>query len=202
MRWLFVIAGAAIDGLQAALYAWCVAMAGTIIGAGVGCAVGAKIAGSTGCAIGATVVGILGTFANPALGPVAGPLLGYVLSVCITFSFGVLLVTLMWLSGAFYPGATLLVFLGEVIPFFNCSPGWGIYAWRCVSNYYAEERKKTGGGVVGGALAGAALSVAIRGAAPSLSAVGGVRMAKQFSDGVRPRGAANDNQPMYDAKAA
>ena len=116
---------------------------GGLAGTGAGCAVGWSLAtdiltGITGCIQGG-IIGAAGGVVASIFGTGIGIALAYIISVCITLSFGTMLVTLLWFSGMRYPGSTLGVYIAEIFPLVNIAPGWGIYAARCVYKHYTKE---------------------------------------------------------------
>lgn len=161
-----------IDLMQAGISAGFLLL-GTMLGT-TGGAVGGAIFGQNVCSwagetvaswcmgVGAAAGGFFGSAANVPLAAVGVPLgigLGFAASVCISFTFGLLLIIFLWRSGMFYPSYVLTVFVGEAIPGIDIVPGWTLLVIRSIMTKSAKEKKG-----VGGMVAGAALTVIAPGA--------------------------------------
>ena len=166
-----------IDGLQAAISAALAIVAafpGTVGGAAAGCAAGASVAGSLGCALGGFIVGILGSaldVAAPFTEPI-GIMLGFAISVCLSFTLGAGLIMLLILAGMYYPKFMLGGGVAELIPGFDIIPGWTAMTILCVL-----KKSKEQGGVIG-----TVASMATAAASPSVSNIAG---AARAMDGIK-----------------
>jgi len=145
IRVLLVTFAGVIDLMDMVLEWAMTAFGATVGGAAAGCAAGAAVAGKVGCTVGSVLGGIIGVLAQgTGSGEAIGFMLGYILDVCMTFSFGVMLVVFLVLSGNIKWGQTGLVFIGKLIPVLGLFPGWAVYAWRCTGSSPIVARKALG----------------------------------------------------------
>ncbi len=149
MKWLkitpLLMLALAIDGFQFFVSIGLSAIS-AIPGTVGGCAVGAYYAGKVGC----FVVGIIGSIpiVNGALATVTIPLgivIGFAISICISFTLGSILVLFLELAGVLDRKAALMAYLGEVIPGLSALPAWTGLVIRCATRELKGE-------VLGGAL--------------------------------------------------
>jgi len=135
-----------IDGLEMAVEAAMVALGSTGGGAIAGCALGAQYAGDIGCYFGGLAGGALGFLAQgTGLGEVLGALMGYVIDVGITFTFGAILLMFIICARKFKFFPTMAIFGLKLLPFLGVAPGWTWYAWHSTRASKAElesARKK------------------------------------------------------------
>jgi hypothetical protein len=142
VRIVLVTAAGIIDLFEIVVELAMTAIGSTGAGAVGGCAVGAYYAGQVGCTVGAALGGLLGFFAQTVgAGAVMGFMLGYVLTVMITFSFGAALVAALLLTGHFKWFPTMYVFGGKLLPFLGLAPGWLIYAWHCTGKDLVVKKR-------------------------------------------------------------
>lgn len=116
---------------------------GTTIGAATGCLVGSKTI--IGCKAGAFMLGIIGsipvvngvvaTFTEP-----VGIALGFVVSFCISASFGTLLVLGLMYCKMFYPKQFFFATGAEMIPGINLLPAWSALVVRAWLKKNAQEK--------------------------------------------------------------
>lgn len=133
---------AIIDAFEFFLVWAMTALGSTALGAAGGCAVGYQYAGKLGCAVVGTLGGFLGIAAQgTGVGAVIGFMLGYIMSICITLSFGVMLVTILIFLGRarFRMALTGYVFLSKMVPLVATAPSWTYYAWKCTAKPVEEE---------------------------------------------------------------
>ena len=171
MRAAIVIAFAiAIDFFQAVISAGLFIIAafpGTTAGTAAGCYIGQHIAGSWGCwAVGA-LLGAIGTWGNvvaPATIPI-GVMLGFAVNICISATFGLGLIILLWQFDMLYLPYVFSGGIMEFIPGIDDLPGWTTMTILCVVKKMAEDKAMAGnaagtfasfalGGFTGGAMAG------------------------------------------------
>ncbi len=147
----FILAFAgAIDALEAILVMAMTALGSTAAGAVGGAAAGAAACSGLGAtaanacgAVGAALGGYVGFLAQgTGAGEAIGFMLGYVMSICISLSFGVMLVTILIFMRRFKGLYTGYVFLLKLIPVIGVAPGWFVYAWKCTTKVEGAEQKK------------------------------------------------------------
>lgn len=169
-----------IDGMQAALsaaLAVVAALPGTIAGGAAGCIVGNYVLGNLGCAILGAVGGFLGSLLDAAavITEPVGIIMGFVVTICISATFGAALIGLLIFSGMFKLGNMKYVYgasIAELLPGLSILPSWTAMTVLCVLQKSKEE-----GGVLG-----AAASVATAAASPS---PGNAAQAARAVDGIR-----------------
>lgn len=135
-----------IDGIQAALSASLAVIAafpGTLGGGTLGCLAGNYIAGNIGCFVLGLAGGLFGTALDAAaiLTEPVGIALGFVLSICISCTFGFALVLLLGLNGMFYPKYLLPGAITEIIPGFSVLPTWFALTLACLAEKKKQEAK-------------------------------------------------------------
>ncbi len=114
-----------------------------------------------------------------------GSMLGAVIDVCLSFSFGSVLICLLGLSGMFYPITWFAGGIAEVIPFMDIFPGWTVMVARCIWKKHFEIKK------VLSVAEGIAMGAALEGAGATARA--GTPASKS---------AANDNKQSDSSKGA
>jgi hypothetical protein len=118
------------------------------------------------------------------VGAPIGFVLGFVVNMCISLTFGIGLIALLGTEGMFYPYVIAAALFGEVIPIFDNLPLWTGLVLMCAFKKLKEEPG------AGGAVAVAAGAILT----PSPSAFVG---AARAMDGIRRP--ANDNEPYAEA---
>ena len=141
----FLLVAICIDGFQF-LISLALSVVAVLPGTVLGCATGAYFAGEVGCAI----VGALGSlpFINGPLTQASGPIgtvLGIVISICISFTLGSILILFLQLFGILDKKAALMAYMGEVLPGLNILPAWTALVVRCGIN---EMKKEASDGVL------------------------------------------------------
>lgn len=141
----FVLFALCIDGLQALMSFAFLAMgsamtaATPIGGAIIGCTIGAAtatgvVATATNCVKGA----LIGAVASPAGAPL-GIAIGMGVNICISLTFGVMLVLALAYCGMFYPGKLAGGMFFEIIPGLDAIPGWTTMTITCVLQKMKED---------------------------------------------------------------
>ena len=134
-----------IDGVQAAVSASLAVIAafpGTIGGGIAGCFIGNSIAGDWGCTILGVVGGFFGTFLDISA-VVTEPIgigLGFVVSICLSVTFGAGLIALLMFNGMAY---WKIIFSGgmvELLPGFDILPSWTAMTVACVLQKNKEDK--------------------------------------------------------------
>lgn len=121
-----------IDGLEMAIQAAMMAIGSTALGSVAGCALGQQYAGNIGCALAGAAGGVIGFLAQgTGAGQAIGTMLGYIVNIGITFTFGMVLLSFLIFSGNFKFFPTMYVFGLKMLPFLGIVPGWTWYAWHC-----------------------------------------------------------------------
>lgn len=138
----FLLIALVIDGFQF-LISLALSVIAAFPGTVGGCAVGGYFLGKMGC----YVLGLVGTFPiiNGALATVTEPVgivLGFVISICISFTVGSILVLFLYMAGVLDKKAAALAYMGEVLPGLNMLPAWTALVVRCAMN---EARNKVVG---------------------------------------------------------
>ncbi len=141
----FVLFAVCIDGLQALMTFAFFAMGSALTavtpwgGAVIGCTIGATtstgvLATAANCVKGA----LIGAIASP-IGAPLGIAIGMGVNVCISFTFGTMLILLLSYCGMFYPGKLLSGIFFEVIPGLDTIPGWTAMTITCVLQKMKED---------------------------------------------------------------
>jgi hypothetical protein len=151
-----------IDAMQFLLalgFSAAMAIPGTIGGATLGGVGGQFLCSGFGSAvenicstIGAGVFGLIGSapFINGPIAAVTEPIgiaLGFAISVCLSFTFGSMLVFFLFLFGLLDKKAAMFTYIGEALPGFGMLPAWSALVARCAYVSYKEAAR---GKVVGG----------------------------------------------------
>ncbi len=141
----FLLIALCIDGFQffISLALSAVALFPGTVG---GCAIGAEVAGEVGCA----ALGLVGSIpiVNGVLATVTEPIgivLGFAISICISFVFGSMLVLFLKVFGLLDHKAALMTYMGEVLPGFSALPVWTALVLRCA---YVKAKEELVGGIV------------------------------------------------------
>lgn len=87
----------------------------------------------------ANAIPIIGTIVGAVAEPI-GIVLGFVISICISLTFGSLLVWLLVLCKMFYPSRVMAAYTGEVLPGFSMLPAWTALVISSLLKKTAEEK--------------------------------------------------------------
>lgn len=197
---LLILLGLFIDLLQAGMslmLALLTAVPGTVLGGAAGAGIGASACswiGSTASGICATIggfaLGFFGSWLNPILAGVTEPVgiaLGFAIDICMSLTFGALLITFLIFNRMFYP-KYLFGALGEVIPGINNIPFWTALV---VLSLLKKKSEETGALAAASGLAMAAMSPT----SALGTATGGVMKMKETTMDIAERNKGFENSP-------